>query len=153
MSVGATLLAVCAAYLVIVVAIGSVAYRRTGAVAMLEIAVKVIRHALGRPQMVSTTMPTAGRVTVRRQADENRDVVHLLYATPALRGNLRGRNVEPIQDLSPLFDVEVAVHAPQSVANVTIVPEGDGLAFEQAKDTVRFTVPKVRGHQMVEIKY
>ncbi len=129
------------------------AYRRVGAVAMLEVASAAIRFALGRDKMIRTSLPTAGRATVRRQAHENRDIVHLLYATPVLRGNLRDRNVEPIQDLVTLPDTDVTVAVDNPVAAVQLVPENEDIAFEQADGTVTFTVPKLRGHQMVEITY
>ena len=44
------------------------AYKRIGAVAMLEIAENVVAHALGRQRMIETTLPRAGRATIRRQA-------------------------------------------------------------------------------------
>ena len=74
-------------------------YQQVGAVAMLEIAEKLIDNALGGERLVTTSLPRAGRVTVRAQAGQKRDVVHLLHATPALRGTTRGAPVQPIQDL------------------------------------------------------
>ena len=87
------------------------AYKRIGAVAMLEIAEKVVAHALGQRRMIETSLPRAGRATLRRQAKEKRDVLHLLHATPVLRGSIRGDNVQPIQDLVTLPDIEVSVEA------------------------------------------
>ena len=46
------------------------AYKRVGAVAMLEIAEKLIEHALGRRRTIKTSLPRAGRATLRRQAGE-----------------------------------------------------------------------------------
>ena len=109
--------------------------------------------ALGQDKMIRASLPTAGRATVRRQRQENRDIVHLLYATPILRGNLRNRNVEPIQDLVTLSDIDVAVAVDNDVASVRLAPEGGTIAFEQTDGVVTFTVPKLRGHQMVEIAY
>jgi len=128
-------------------------YHRAGAVAMLEIAEKAIARALGRPRSVTTTLPRAGRVTLRHQPAHNRDVVHLLHATPALRGNLRGANIQPIQDLVTLADIEVDLAPQGTVAAVTLVPEGEALSFTQADGRLHFTVPRVRGHQMVEVRY
>ncbi len=34
-----------------------------------------------------------------------------------------------------------------------LVPEGDALAFEQKDGRVAFTVPALRGHQMVEVDF
>jgi hypothetical protein len=128
-------------------------YHKAGAVAMLEIAEKVIARALGAPRTVTTTLPRAGRVTVRHQPEHNRDIVHLLHATPALRGNLRGSNIQPIQDLITLSDIAVDLATEGPVAAVTLVPEGEALPFTESGGRLRFTVPQVRGHQMVEVRY
>ena len=90
---------------------------------------------------------------MRRQPGLNRDVVHLLHATPALRGNLRGVSIQPIQDLVALDNVSVSVATLTEVASVTLVPQGQVLTFQQNQDQVSFTVPQVKGHQMVEIAY
>ncbi|HEY8359943.1 MAG TPA: beta-galactosidase trimerization domain-containing protein, partial [Ramlibacter sp.] len=99
-------------------------YFQAGAVAMLEIAEKAIQFALGEEKLVSTTLPRAGRVTVRRQTKQNRDIVHLLHATPTLRGNIHGRAIQPIQDLITLSDIDVQVRADRAVNSVRMVPEG-----------------------------
>jgi hypothetical protein len=129
------------------------AYHEVGAVAMLEIAEKVIEQALGRPKIVTTSLPRAGRVTVRAQPAANRDVIHLLHATPALRGNLRGANIQPIQDLVTLHDVQVSLEPRAEAAAVRIVPEGSALEFRREGDRIAFSVPSLRGHQMVEVVY
>ena len=63
--------------------------------------------------MIETSLPRAGRATLRRQPERKRDVLHLLHATPALRGTIRGDNVQPIQDLVTLSDIDVSVEASQ----------------------------------------
>jgi hypothetical protein len=128
-------------------------YHQAGAVAMLEIAEKVIAQALGAPRTITTTLPRAGRVTVRHQADQKRDIVHLLYATPALRGNLRGSNIQPIQDMITLKDIGVDLAVTGAVTGVRLVPEGTVLAHQVAAGRVTFTVPTLHGHQMVEVTY
>jgi hypothetical protein len=128
-------------------------YFRAGAVAMLEIAEKAIKHALGRPVLMITSLPRAGRITVRRQEAEKRDVVHLLYATPALRGNLDNKPIQPIQDLITLTDISVEIAVDRSIQSVRTVPEGQTIRFAEADGRATFTVPSLRGHQMVEINY
>ena len=129
------------------------AYRKVGAVTMLEMAENLIRIALGEDKMITTSLPRAGRVTVRHQQRENRDVVHLLHAVPALRGNLRGNNVEPVQDLITLNNVDVAVAGQGPVRSVRLVPENTPLDFAQDGRRVSITVPEMRGHRMIEINY
>lgn len=129
------------------------AYHHTGAVTMLEITENAIKLALGETKMIQTNLPRAGRSTLRHQAGNNRDIVHLLHATPALRGNIRDMNIQPIQDLMTLADIDVTVRTTGTPAEVQLVPEGQPIAFKTDGDQTSFTVPKVRGHQMVEIKY
>ena len=128
-------------------------YHRVGAVAMLEIAEKLIADTLGGPKMVATSLPRAGRVTIRHQPDQNRDIVHLLHATPALRGQFRNANVQPIQDLTTLRDVAVTLSASGALRSVRLVPSGEELAFSVENDRISFVVPSVTGHQMVEVRY
>jgi len=129
------------------------AYKQIGAVAMLEICEKVVLHALGRRRIVETSLPRAGRATLRRQAKEKRDVLHLLYANPALRGSIRGDNVQPIQDVVTLRDIEVSIEAKGKVRSVKLAPEGKALNFRQKDGRVSFTVPALTGHQAVEIGF
>lgn len=125
-------------------------YQHVGAVAMLEIAENLIQTALDQPRMLTTSLPVAGRATLRNQPGENRDVLHLLYANPVLRGHVRGNEVQPIQDLVPLFDISVSVQS-EPVAAVRLVPEGTELDFTSEDGRVSFNVPTMRGHQMVEL--
>ncbi|WP_421726247.1 beta-galactosidase trimerization domain-containing protein [Bauldia sp.] len=127
------------------------AYKQTGLVALLEIGEKVIRHALGHPSVIETSLPRAGRATLRHQSEERRYVCHLLHATPALRGELMGDQVQPIQDLVTLRDIDVSVAIDEPATSVKIVPGGEALTFRQDGDRVVFQVPELTGHQMVEI--
>ncbi|MEP5065250.1 hypothetical protein, partial [Roseibium sp.] len=124
-------------------------YQRVGAVAMLEIAENLIRRALATPKVLEVGLPRAGRATLRRQ--NGREILHLLYANPVLRGHLHGNPVQPIQDLIDLSDVAVSVAVDRPIGGVKSVPEGTNIDFEVKDGRVSFSVPRVRGHQMVEI--
>ena len=125
-------------------------YYQVGAVAILEFAVNLIKYALGTERALETGLPHAGRVTLRHQKSKGRDILHLLCAHPVLRGNLRDKPVQPIQDLTPLTNVEVSLAGGRPAA-VRLVPEGDELAVSVRDGRAVFVVPKVLGHQMVEI--
>lgn len=73
---------------------------------------RTIRSLLDDKPLAETSLPRAGRMTVRRQPALGRDVVHLMMATPVLRGELRGDNVQPIQDFVELRDVTVDLCVP-----------------------------------------
>lgn len=127
-------------------------YYNVGAVAMLEIATRLIDRALGRQRIIRTNLPTAARATVRRQASKNRTVLHFLFATPVQRAVLRSDAVQPIQDIVPLADVTVDVEA-ENVTAVTLVPSGNSIPFEVANGRISFTLPRLHTHQMVELKH
>ncbi|PRY22174.1 beta-galactosidase-like protein [Aliiruegeria haliotis] len=126
------------------------AYYHAGAVAMLEIATRAIESALGRERMIRSDLPTGARATLRALPDGKGDVLHLVYATPVLRGVLREDNVQPIQDIVPLKDISVDLEA-RNVTSVRLVPEGTALEFDATGDRLRFRVPFIRAHQMVEV--
>ncbi len=128
-------------------------YKRVGAVAMLEIAEKLILRALGHRRMIETSLPRGGRATLRSQPSEKRDVLHLLYASPVLRGSIRGDDVQPIQDLVTLRDIDVSLEIATKVKNVAIAPSNRRLTFAQKGSRVSFTVPELTGHQIVEVAH
>lgn len=129
------------------------AYRRSGSVAILEMIEKTIRFLLDDKPIAETSLPRAGRITVRRQPGSSRDVVHLMMATPVLRGELRGDNVQPIQDFVELRDVTVDLGVDAPVETVRVVPEGRPLAFQQTDGRVQFALPSLRGHAAIEVSY
>jgi hypothetical protein len=126
-------------------------YHEVGAVAMLEVAERLVARALGTPRMLRTTLPRAGRATLRRSGPRGSDVLHLLHATPAVRGELGGAALQPIQDLVTLHDIEVSIARTTPVAAVTLVPERTSLPFALTDGRLEFTVPRLHGHGMVEI--
>lgn len=128
-------------------------YHTAGAVTMLEIAERLVSLALGRKKQVTTTLPRAGRVTVRHLAAGDCDVLHLLYATPTVRGNLDGAAIQPIQDIVTLNDVAVRLESQKPPRSVQLVPERLRLSFSYDDGGISFVVPRVTGHQIVEIAY
>jgi Hypothetical glycosyl hydrolase 6/Beta-galactosidase trimerisation domain len=128
-------------------------YKKVGAVAMMELAHQVIKRALNRRKMIETSLPCAGRATLRHQPDEDRDILHLLHATPVLRGSIRGDSIQPIQDLLMLRDIEISVQTAGNVRKVRAVPLGAEIAFTQSEGRAIFRVPELRGHQMIELSY
>jgi hypothetical protein len=91
--------------------------------------------------------PKAMETAINEQAAERRRVVHLLYYVPERRAN----RLEIVEDVVPLRDVTVSLREDAPVASVRLAPEGTPLPFERGNGRVRFTVPVVRGHQMVEV--
>lgn len=90
--------------------------------------------------------PSTMMATVNAQDD--RRVVHLLHYIPTRRG----REMDIIEDVIPLHDVTVTLRADAPVSRVTLVPENTPLPFEMRDGYTTFTVPVLRGHQMVAVE-
>lgn len=94
--------------------------------------------------------PSTLIVTLNEQAAQSRRVLHALHYIPTRTGTA----FDTIEDVIPLYNVGITVHEAREVLSVTLVPDGDKLAFTQNDDDyVRFVIPHIRGHQMVEIAY
>jgi hypothetical protein len=103
--------------------------------------------------MIRTGLPRAGRATLRQNTARNSDILHLLHATPSLRGTLGGQPIQSIQDLVTIRDINVSIMGRGEVFEVLIVPNMTKVDFRWRSDRIEFFVPEVRGHQMIEICY
>jgi len=93
--------------------------------------------------------PSTMETTVNEQAKGKRWVVHLLHYVPAPRA----RKLCIVEDVIPLYDVKVSLRADVKVKGVRCVPGGEKLNFGVTSARIEFVVPKVAGHQMIEISY
>ena len=82
-----------------------------------------------------------------RQAEENRNILHLLFA----HTTNRGRNTEVIEDTVPLYNVKCGVRCAAKPSAIKLAPSGEAIDFDYADGVATFIVPKVDIHQMVEI--
>jgi len=133
-------------------------HRELGQPLYRDLVKDALRTLLPSPR-VEAQMPSAARAVLTHQSERNRAVLHLLFATPQKRGADQSRwassetMVELIEDLVPLHDVPVKVRLDAPVASVRLVPEGDALDFDSQNGALSFVVPRVMGHQMVEIGF
>lgn len=106
----------------------------------------VIRRLMNDDFAIETSLPDRGICTLQETADGGK-LVHLLFA----HTTIRGRDTEVIEDVVPLYDIEVSVKA-QAPSKLTLVPQQKDIPFTYENGKVRFTVPKIELHQMVYIK-
>jgi len=92
--------------------------------------------------------PSTLFATVNEQAAERRLVVHLLHYIP----ERRGADFDVIEEVIPLHNLEVSVRAERPVLRVATAPEGVELPFRAEKGRVRFTLPRLNGHQIVALE-
>ncbi|MCL2707853.1 MAG: hypothetical protein FWF03_01925, partial [Defluviitaleaceae bacterium] len=96
-----------------------------------------------------TDLPAQGTVTLMEQKKEGRYVCHLLYASPVARGN----GIQVIEDIVPIYDVNVSVSAPNVIKGAKLVPQNVPVSLERAGKAVKFIVPRLECHQMIELAY
>jgi len=104
--------------------------------------------ALMPDPLVQLDAPTTTLVALNEQPAEKRQVLHLLHYVPERRGTA----FDVIEDVIPLYDVGVSVKTSRKVKAVTCVPQGEALDFDEVDGRVKFTLPRLDGHQMIELK-
>jgi len=87
--------------------------------------------------------PSSLITTVTEQTQ--RLVVHLLHYIP-VRSN---QTIDVIEDIIPLYDINLQLRSDQPIEKVTLVPEQQELQFHQEEGYVNFAVPVIKGHQMI----
>jgi hypothetical protein len=93
------------------------------------------------------------------QEKEGRTILHLLFAVPQKRGANKSAwatgeaSVEIIEDLYPLRDINCLVRTTQPVKGVKLVPSEQMLDFTQEDGGVRFIVPELLCHAMIELTH
>ena len=135
-------------------------YRAYGQPLYRDYFASALRRVFGGALPIEAALPTGGRTALFEQPTHHRVLFHLWFGTPAVRGGkpLEGFShfelpqLEIIEELIPLHDVDCALRLDRNVAAVSLVPEGIPLPFEQGSGTVRFKVPKLLGHQIVELR-
>ena len=98
--------------------------------------------------MVTTELPSAGRISLLHQKDNKRYVVHLLYGPPIKRGRC-----EVIEDLPFLYNVPVQVDLPQKIKRVYSIPDMKEMLFTQKKGKISVNVPEFQCHTGIVFEY
>ncbi len=137
-------------------------YSAQGAVAYREYAANAVKLMLNDGQTLSTNMPSTARVSLMKQPEHNRYVMHLLYGNTVLRGGATNLSpegyvrdsspVEVIEDLLPLRDVEITVRVPEPVKSATLQPQNQEIPFETDGDRVRLKIDGFTCHQMIVLE-
>ncbi len=98
-----------------------------------------------QPRLGANNLPNMAQVTVRAQgADLIVHVLHYLYQR-------RGKTLDVVEDVLPLFAVEISVLAPKRPSAVNLVPAGQPAEWRYEHGYVHFRIPRVDGYQIVQI--
>ncbi|BAM05228.1 beta-galactosidase trimerization domain-containing protein [Phycisphaera mikurensis] len=111
---------------------------------------RLVRNAMRRvlpDPIVEHDGPSSLQVSLNRQPEQGRRVLHLLHYIP----ERRGQAFDVIEDAIPLHGLKLTVRGSAGVASVKRVPGGEPIGFDLDGETLTFTVPKLVGHAMIEI--
>ncbi|MFY8030612.1 MAG: beta-galactosidase, partial [Devosia sp.] len=129
-------------------------------------------HAMGQPlykyvvrdliqrlmpdEVLRTDMASSGRATLVQQAQRKRHVLHLLHATPQVRGQAvpagsgKTRVMEMIEDIQPIGPVTASVRLPKEPSRVYEALTGQDVEWQTTPDgRVQVTLPHLRIHSAV----
>jgi len=110
----------------------------------------LVRDAILRllPQPLLTHRgPSTITTSVMRQAQ--RTVVHLLHYIP----ERRGQQFDVIEDVIPLYNVDISVRPTQSISHVTLEPAGVAVPTRMVDGRMQMTIPEINGHCMVVLHH
>ena len=133
-------------------------YRSLGQPLYRDLFADVLKTLLPYPS-VETNLPSAARASLMVQSAENRSILHLLFALPQKRGAdatvwaSPQASVEIIEELFPLYNIECVVRTSAPIRSVKLVPSEKSLEFVTENGAVRFVVPQLFCHAMVELKH
>jgi hypothetical protein len=111
---------------------------------MLSAAIDLL---LDKP-LVHVDGPSTLLASLMEQPQHGRRVLHLLHYVPQRKCD----DFDVLEDVIPLHDLRCSVAADKPVKSVTAVPQGQKIEFAQKNGRVVFVLPKLEGHQMVEIQ-
>jgi hypothetical protein len=113
-----------------------------------RVVANAVRQLIPMP-LVVLNAPSSTLAALNAQPEQSRWVLHLLHFIP----ERRGAAFDVIEDMIPLADVGVKVHAARPVKEVIAVPQNQRLPFRQEGHYTAFVLPKLTGHQMIAIEF
>jgi hypothetical protein len=122
-------------------------YKEYGSQVHRELFRNILDRMLLHP-MVRAGLPSAGRVNLLHFPEQNRYVVHLLYGPPIQRGMAR-----VIEDLVPLYDVEVTLDVDEPVRSAYTVPGHQVLDIAQKDSGLSIVIPEFSCHTAIVFEY
>jgi hypothetical protein len=105
--------------------------------------VRNILNLLLPEPLLRVRAPTSLEATVTRQG--KRLIVHLLNYCP----ERRTPNLDIVEDIVPLYDVELSLKLARKPARVYEAPSGHPISFAREDSRVNVRVPEIRGHAMI----
>ncbi|MCF6174646.1 MAG: hypothetical protein L3J71_02645 [Victivallaceae bacterium] len=138
-------------------------YRGFGAVAYKAYCQKALKMLLDDDITVTSNLPSTARLTLNEQPEEQRYILHLLYANTINRGGVmelsggnteeKARTIEVIEELLPLHNTEVKLNLDREIKSVTLEPQGRALPYQLDNGLLTLKVDEFTCHQMIVLNY
>ena len=85
--------------------------------------------------------------SLNHQEQEGRYIIHLLHYIP----ERRAKDFDTIEDVIPVYNIELSLNLPSQVKSARLVPQGKTLELRQEGKQIKLNVPEILGHQMIEL--
>ena len=118
-------------------------YAQSGELHLKQMAIFALDRLLDTAKTLKTNLPAQGIVTLMKQSD--RLICHLLYASPVKRGN----GIEVIEDIVPIYNVELAIKTDRKINKVYLAPQKEDIDFTYDNGYISVKLDKIECHQMV----
>lgn len=118
-------------------------YAQSGELHLKQMAIFALDRLLDSAKTLKTNLPAQGIVTLMKQSD--RLICHLLYASPVKRGN----GIEVIEDIVPIYNVELAIKTDKKINKVYLAPQKEDIDFTYENGYISAKLDKIECHQMV----
>ena len=122
-------------------------YATKGSLILKRMVQYAINELIEENLTLKTTLPAQGIATVTKQI--NRYIVHLLYGVPVKRG----LNTEVIEDIQPLYNIQIQLKVEEKVSRIYLAPQGTDLEYQVKDGVVNIVVPEVNLHQMLVLEH
>lgn len=118
-------------------------YAQSGELHLKQMVIFALDRLLDSAKTLKTNLPAQGIVTLMKQSD--RLICHLLYASPVKRGN----GIEVIEDIVPIYNVELAIKTDKKINKVYLAPQKEDIDFTYENGYISVKLDKIECHQMV----
>lgn len=122
-------------------------YEQTASLWVKQLFLNALALLLPDP-LVRHDGPSTLEISVLRQEKEQRSIVHLLNYVPERRGS----EFDTIEDVVPIFDIEISIRAESPATGAVLQPQGTVLAIVRDGGRIKVKIPKIDGHQMVVLR-
>lgn len=122
------------------------AYSRSGSYALERYIIKAIESVYAKA-IVTSELPSCGRIRLRENKDEGFLALHVLYAPPVNRGN-----AFLLPDFPKLHEVTIALKVDREITSAVSKPDETAIPFTQVGNTVTLNLPPFRLHELIILK-